>query len=632
MAVIYRNVTGPVKDSQGDLLTVGTFQANLHAPLVDGTTFVSPELVEEPIIDGQFSTPLAAPGIYDFTVVGPTEKTYWQFTALLGDDSGADISLAELFQQSTTIEMPDSTELFSTLLSLLDTPTSYVGKANYPLLVNSAEDAVVFGDVPVIDSHSSLTDLDADDHLQYVPVDGSRPLTASWNAGQRIGVPSILFDVAAGVTDNVTQGLMYWNATDQTLNLNVNGGPILQIGQEFYLYALNNTGATIPDGSVVYISGAQGQRVTVALGDASSPTHGRSTIGIATQDIPNNQQGFVTVQGIVRGLNTLGISEGTPLFLSETTPGAFQGPPPPEPPNSAVFVGLVIREHNTDGSVFVTVDDAGRISDQSDVHIPSITDGQHIEWVAANSRFENVDSPIGIPDPSGETDGDVLTIDTGAAVWAPAAGGGGGGKEVVGYQSPEYSGAATDPLTFEFWNDGDKTEAELATDGWAKVEAGSNGHLTTIKNVANFGLRMSGAPSSNRESTMQYAMTALGTTEDFDFLACAAIPVFEGAFGTSIPRIAFGLGVSGANWGGNCTYRLGGMEWKDGASGWFYTGNANGSLGTLYVCHPKAGPNPLAGSLSNWNYNSFSSSHAFDRINLRVEEAECVWKWIWRLN
>jgi hypothetical protein len=228
---------------------------------------------------------------------------------------------------------------------------------------------------------------------------------------------------------------------------------------------------------------------------------------------------------------------------------------------------------------------------------------------------------------------------------------------VVGYQSPEYSGVASDPLTFEFWNDGDKTEAELATDGWAKVEAGSNGHLTTIKNVANFGLRMSGAPSSNRESTMQYAMTALGTTEDFDFLACAAIPVFEGAFGTSIPRIAFGLGVSGANWGGNCTYRLGGMEWKDGASGWFYTGNANGSLasvngsekktfatfdqvffrllrasGTLYVCHPKAGPNPLAGSLSNWNYNSFSSSHAFDRINLRVEEAECVWKWIWRLN
>jgi hypothetical protein len=641
MAVIYRNVTGPVKDSQGDLLATGTFQANLHAPLVDGTTFVSPELVEEPIVDGQFSTPLAAPGIYDFTVVGPTEKTYWQFTAFLGDDSGADISLAELYAQSTTIEMPDSTELFTTLLSLLDTPTSYVGKANYPLLVNVAEDAVVFGDVPVIDSHSSLTDLDADDHLQYVHVDGTHPLTASWNAGQQIGVPSILFDVAAGVTDETTRGLMYWNSTDQTLNLNVDGGPVLQIGQEFYLFALNNSGALIPDGTVVYLSGAQGDRLTVGVSDATNATHSRSTIGIATQDIPNNQQGFVTVHGLVRGLNTLGISEGSPVFLSDTVAGGFEGPPPPEAPNSAVFVGMVVREHNTEGSVFVTVADAGRVVEHSDVHVDTLLDNQLLAWNTANSRFENVDPPIGIPDPSGETDGDVLTIDTGAAVWAPAAGGG-----YRTFLDPHTdAGVQSATGTFQFVDMANKTQAELITDGW-EFDITSAADCYVEQGT---GLVIPGG--TNGEFGMRF--TVAQGTANTDFVACFSTLPDRNI--TPADTIRFGVMPTSGSSGHVCEWRCDDeTQWR--IEGWSsigaWPGPGGSSMGILnsfhysgsevylrvlragdthYVCSPISSLCLQPGYVGNIDYANHTASGNQWRIGIWVSKGGVVCRWIRRI-
>jgi hypothetical protein len=198
-------------------------------------------------------------------------------------------------------------------------------------------------------------------------------------------VDKVGFDTAAGATATA-EGELVWNATDKTLDLKVNSAT-LQVGQEFHLYGLNKSGVTIPDGSVVYLSGAQGERATVALGDASSLIHARSTIGIATEEILDNQQGFVTTQGLVRGLNTIAYTEGDPLFLSATVPGGLQTTPPPSPPNASVFVGMVVRSHATEGSIYVSIDDAGTIGDLSDVVTTGAVEGDVIGYDATTPAW-----------------------------------------------------------------------------------------------------------------------------------------------------------------------------------------------------------------------------------------------------
>ena len=56
----------------------------------------------------------------------------------------------------------------------------------------------------------------------------------------------------------------------------------------------NTTGASIPNGSIVYINGVYGNRPTIALADADIEAASSKTIGLTTETIGNNQNGYVT--------------------------------------------------------------------------------------------------------------------------------------------------------------------------------------------------------------------------------------------------------------------------------------------------------------------------------------------------
>jgi len=272
---------------------------------------------------------------------------------------------------------------------------------------------------------------------------------------------AIQFNTAAGIVDP-TLGLMYWNADDHTLNLNVNAGPVLQIGQEFMMYASNKSGVEIFDGAVVYLSGAIADRATVILGDASDPIHARSTIGVATETIADNTAGFITTQGLVRGLDTLtpGWVAGDSLFLSDTVPGGLTTAPPPTPPAGAVFIGMVVRVHLTEGSIYVNIADAGRVVDHSDVLVSGIADGEGIFWNAAESRFENMAPPAGAA----------------ANPWL-----------VDSYfdDDPDHSANAG---SIHFLSMVDKTQSQLITDGWELDTI--SGSPATFDNVQNRGMQI----------------------------------------------------------------------------------------------------------------------------------------------
>lgn len=106
-------------------------------------------------------------------------------------------------------------------------------------------------------------------------------------------------------------GQLVWDADNQTLAIGLNDGVILQSGQELLRIVKNNTASAITNGTVVKMVGSVGNsgRITV------EPSTGLfdeapKVFGIATHDIEANSDGFITVFGNVRGINTTGSTSG----------------------------------------------------------------------------------------------------------------------------------------------------------------------------------------------------------------------------------------------------------------------------------------------------------------------------------
>lgn len=193
------------------------------------------------------------------------------------------------------------------------------------------------------------------------------------------------FDTTAGLSAGV--GELVWNATDATLDLGLPGGVTLQAGQEFLVRGLNNSGSTMLNGSAVYISGASGNRTVFSLARADQATADK-TIGILTQDITNNQEGFCTLTGLVRNINTSAWGEGNELWLSATTFGGITNVQPASP-NHSVSIGFVVRSHATQGSIFVRVSIIESLLDLHDVTITSPQDGDILVYNSATSTWLN---------------------------------------------------------------------------------------------------------------------------------------------------------------------------------------------------------------------------------------------------
>lgn len=184
-------------------------------------------------------------------------------------------------------------------------------------------------------------------------------------------INNLQFDTTNAVAPTVT-GNMAWNQADGTLDLKLNDGVTLQVGQENVVMAANHTGTAIPEGAAVHVSGAQGGRLKVALASASSESASANTLGVVTQSggIPQGGSGYVTIQGLVRGLNlpTASYTEGAILWLG-TTPGTWSTTRPTAP-NHGVEIGYVVNPSNgTNGIIYVHVQNGYELTELHNVLI-----------------------------------------------------------------------------------------------------------------------------------------------------------------------------------------------------------------------------------------------------------------------
>jgi len=176
-------------------------------------------------------------------------------------------------------------------------------------------------------------------------------------------------------------GKVRWNDTDGTIEVMLKGGNVtLQVGQEQVLRVVNKTGGDLLESGYhcVYISGAQGNRLKVDLALSNNTVNSNKTIGLVTENINNNLEGFITTSGLVRNINTTGSIQGETwidgdvLYLSDTIAGHLTNVPPTSP-NHKVIAGYVVRAHATQGNIFVKVDTGLALSELHDVKITSTT-------------------------------------------------------------------------------------------------------------------------------------------------------------------------------------------------------------------------------------------------------------------
>jgi len=196
-----------------------------------------------------------------------------------------------------------------------------------------------------------------------------------------------------------TAGSMYYNDTDGTLDLILKGGNVkLQIGQESVVRVVNKTSTNIDlleaNYQAVRVTGAQGQRLKVDLAQATNDLLSAETIGLVTETIANNQEGFITTSGLVRNINTTGSLQsetwldGDVLYLSPTVAGRITKVKPIAP-NHLVIIGYVISAHATQGTIFVKVDNGYELDELHNVKIDTATNNEVLAYTSATDIWEN---------------------------------------------------------------------------------------------------------------------------------------------------------------------------------------------------------------------------------------------------
>ena len=128
----------------------------------------------------------------------------------------------------------------------------------------------------------------------------------------------------------------------------------------------NQSGASIPKGSVIYLNGSHGFLPKIFLAKADAEATSSKTYGITTADIADNDSGQVVQAGLISNLATHLLTEGNRLYLSPTTAGGFTETKP-SAPNHAVFIGVCTRSHPTFGTIQVSIINGFEVDELHDV-------------------------------------------------------------------------------------------------------------------------------------------------------------------------------------------------------------------------------------------------------------------------
>jgi len=201
-----------------------------------------------------------------------------------------------------------------------------------------------------------------DGGIEYEYSDNSLVKFNLSDAVARTGTDYVKFNLNSNIPPSDMQaGMLTWNNQERTLDLRMDNNATLQLGMELYCpEVINVTTETILQGSIVYSTGedALTGKLAIRLAIANQNFNSYSILGIATEDISPQGQGFITAFGLVRTLNTTGSLQGETwlsgnvLYISPTLQGQLTNVKP-APPYLVAPIAIVGKVHATLGNVFV---------------------------------------------------------------------------------------------------------------------------------------------------------------------------------------------------------------------------------------------------------------------------------------
>jgi nitrogen fixation protein len=214
--------------------------------------------------------------------------------------------------------------------------------------------------------------------------------------GLRAG--QVTLDTTPTGTANV--GTTRWNDALGSSETTLKGGNvILKNGVDLVARIVNkvnpNTTLTKAAYQVVKVAGAQGQRLAVDLARANSDLNSADTLGVVTETITTNQEGFILTVGQLEGVNTTGSlqgetwADGDVLYLSPTTAGRMTNIKPNGSNGHIVIIGYVEHAHNTQGKIYVKIMNGWELDELHNVFIDTPLNNQGLIYETSTDLWKN---------------------------------------------------------------------------------------------------------------------------------------------------------------------------------------------------------------------------------------------------
>jgi hypothetical protein len=307
-------------------------------------------------------------------------------------------------------------------------------------------------------------------------------------------------------------GTTRWNNTIGSSETTLKGGSVvLKNGVDLVARVVNkvspNTTLTKAAYQAVRVSGAQGQRLAVALAQANNDNNSADTIGLVTETIATNQEGFIMTVGSLEGIDTTGTlqsetwSDGDVIYLSPTTAGALTNVKPVAPQH-IIVIGYVEYAHQNNGKLYVKVMNGWELGELHDVDTTGATNGQVLAYDSALSIWKPTTNG------SGTVSSVALTVPTGLVITSgsPITS---SGTIAVGLQSG-YS----IPTTI---NQGNWDDAYTFVSGFPSQSGNSGKYLTTDGSTLSWANIVSGVSSFNTR-TGAVTLTSTDVTDALGYI------------------------------------------------------------------------------------------------------------------
>lgn len=193
------------------------------------------------------------------------------------------------------------------------------------------------------------------------------------------------------------QRRIQWNLDDGTVDVGLYGGAVLQVGQETLYYSKNTSGGLISIGTPVMFTGTVGAsgKLTFGLAVADGSVLSDYMMGVAAQDIADNDFGYITAFGMVRGFDTTGTPygevwvDGDLLYFDPATPGTWTNVQPQAPSINVPVAVVVNAGAGGSGSIMVRMKVSETLNRLQDVYVTAPSDFDLLLYDATQSRWEN---------------------------------------------------------------------------------------------------------------------------------------------------------------------------------------------------------------------------------------------------